>query len=142
MFWLSSLVISSALSATAMQDTHGCQEAYHNPGDPCACTLVVDFYRPSAGGGGVGGAGTPGYGGNPIRVRSPGYRVTGNPVRVAGPVVHISGPPVYVDAPPIYVAPAQIYLERPEVIVNPSEVIVAPPEVHVEPCPGGGTCPA
>ncbi|WP_296816627.1 hypothetical protein [Brevundimonas sp.] len=128
MFWLSSLVLTTALSATAMQDAHGCQERPHHPDDPCICTIEVDFYRP--------GPPPP-----PVRIQAPGYRVIGRPIHVQGPVVHISGPPIYVDAPPVYVSPAQIYLERPEVHVRPSDVIVAPPEVHVQPCPNGGSCP-
>ena len=124
MFWLSSLVVTTALSVTAVQDVHGCQERAHDPNDPCLCTLEVEFYRP----------GPPPAA---IHVASPGYRVIGRPIQVQGPVVHISGPPIYVDAPPVHVSPAQIYLSRPEVIVRPSDVIVAPPEVHVEPCPNG-----
>lgn len=131
MFWLSGFLLTTALSATAMQDSHGCQEARHHADEPCVCTMEVDFYRP-------GGPGGPA----PIHISSPGYRVVGRPIHIPGPVVHISGPPVYVDAPPVYVSPAQIYLERPEVIVRPSDVIVAPPEVHVEPCTGGpSACP-
>ena len=126
--WLSSFLLTTALSMTAMQDGHGCQEHQHHPDDPCLCTIETDFYRP----------GPPPQ---PIRVSAPGYRVIGRPIHVQGPVVHISGPPIYVDAPPVYVSPAQIYIERPDVHVRPSEVIVAPPEVIVEPCPNGGTCP-
>ena len=126
--WLSSFLLTTALSMTAMQDGHGCQEHQHHPDDPCLCTIETDFYRP----------GPPPQ---PIRVSAPGYRVIGRPIHVQGPVVHISGPPIYVDAPPVYVSPAQIYIERPDVHVRPSEVIVAPPEVHIEPCPNGGTCP-
>lgn len=125
MFWLSSLILTAALSTTGIDETHGCQEQAHRPGEPCLCTIEVDFYRPGP---------QPGA----IHVQSPGARVVGRPIRVDGPVVHISGPPIYVDAPPVYVSAAQIYLARPEVMVRPSEVIVAPPEVHVEPCPGGG----
>lgn len=140
--WLSSLLLTTALSMMAMQDSHGCQEQQHHPDDPCLCTIEVDFYRPGSGHG-PGGPGGPGGGGGPVvRVDAPGYRVIGRPIHVAGPVVHISGPPIYVDAPPVYVAPAQIYIERPDVIVRPSDVIVAPPVVNVEPCPNGQTCGA
>ncbi len=127
MFWLSSLVLTGALSVAVTQDVHGCPERPHHPDDPCPCLVEADFFRP----------GPPPA---PIHVRSPGIRVTDRPIHVAGPVVHISGPPIYVDAPPVYVSPAQIYLARPEVVVRPGEVIVAPPEVHVEPCPTG-RCP-
>lgn len=128
MLWITSFVLASALSATAVPEDHGCQERVHTPGEPCLCTLEVDFYRPGPGQGG----------GGVYHIASPGARVIGRPIRIDGPVVHIAGPPIYVDAPPVYVAPAQIYLARPEVVVRPSEVVVAPPEVHVEPCPGGG----
>lgn len=125
---LSTLFLTTALSMTAMQDGHGCQEHQHHPDEPCLCTTEAEFYRP----------GPPPL---PVRVSAPGYRVIGRPIHVQGPVVHISAPPVYVDAPPVYVSPAQIFIERPDVHVRPSEVIVAPPEVIVEPCPSGGTCP-
>ena len=144
MMWITSLVLSAAMSTTAVTDDHGCQERSHGPGESCLCTIEVDFYRPGPGTGGHGGPGGPGgpggSGSGVFNVSAPGARVIGRPIRVDGPVVHIAGPPIYVDAPPVYASSAQIYLARPEVIVRPSEVVVAPPEVHVEPCPNGGAC--
>jgi hypothetical protein len=142
---ITSIVASMLISGAAATDLHGCAEAPHYDGAPCACTRVVDFYGPWTGGGGY----TPPGGWPPpinvpagpaITVASPGYRVIGRPVQVAGPTINIQGPPVYVDAPPIRIAPAQIYVQRPEVHVRPSEILVEPPQVHFSDCTDGTVC--